>query len=171
MAAPKGNRFAVDLENFRKPKAYTPDQWSDVFVKYLESIEDKVWNKKEAIKSGDMVGKLIDVPTVSPPTIRAFCVFANVSHQTFLNYESREGYDEYFELTTRMRDVIESAQLEGALVMAYSQNIVARLQGLADKKEIKGKMDMGRPDLSNLSKEELLAMREMLKKGASKDAD
>lgn len=140
MAAPKGNRFGVDYESFRKPKSYTPDEWSDKFVEYLKQLEDKTWIKKEAIKSGDMAGKLIDIPTSTPPSIRSFCVYAGVSHRTFLNYEKEEGYEEYFQVTIRMRDVIESVQLEGALLMVYSQNLVARLHGLTDKKEntIKG---------------------------------
>ena len=142
MPAPKGNRFGCDLENFRKPKAYNPDEWANVFVEYLKSIEDSVWNKKEAIKSGELAGKLIDIPTSTPPSIRAFCVFANVTHQTFLNYEKSEGYEDYFELTSRMRGIIESVQLEGALLMVYSQNIVARLHGYVDKKEQTGEFSI-----------------------------
>ena len=143
--APKGNRFGVDGENFRKPKSYTPDQWSEKFIEYIKHMETKVWNKKEAIKSGERAGELINIPTSTPPSIRGFCVFAGVSHQTFLNYESKEGYEEYFDVTMRMRDVIHSVQLEGALVLAYSQNLVARLQGLTDKKEntIKG-LELGK---------------------------
>jgi len=101
--------------------------------------------EKLSIKSGERAGELINVPTHAPPSIKGFCVFAGVSFQTFLNYESKEGYEDYFEITMRIRDFIQAAQIEGALVLAYSNNLVARLQGLTDKKEntIKG-LELGK---------------------------
>lgn len=138
MPAPKGNRFGVDSENFKKPKAYpTVGDWANVFLQYLEEMNDKVWNKKEAIKSGENAGTLIDIPTSTPLSIRSFCVFANIHLDTFLNYESKEGYEEYFDITKRMRTVIQSNQIEGATVGAYNSNIIARLVGLSEKKEHK----------------------------------
>lgn len=135
MPAPKGNRFGCDLESFRKPKSYSPQEWVEKFIQYLEHMEDKVWNKKEAIKSGEQTGKIIDIPTSTPLSIRGFCVFANISKQTFLNYESEEGYEDYFDPTTRMRTVIEACQLEGAMVNAYNGSIVSSLVGLTKKNE------------------------------------
>lgn len=132
MPAPKGNRYGVDSGNFFKPKKYTPQEWSDTFMSYLEDRGARVWNKKESIKSGDLAGKTMDVPTQLPLTIESFCVFANVSKQTFYNYEREIGYEEYFDITTYMREVIESDQLDGATVGAYNPNIIARKLGLSE---------------------------------------
>ena len=136
MAAPKGNRYGVDSGNFFKPKAYTPEEWGHVFLDYLKDRQDKEWQKKEPIKSGDRAGDIIDIPHCLPLTIRSFCVFANVIPDTFRNYEKAEGYEEYFLITTRMRNVIEADQIDGATVGAYNPNIIARLIGLKDRSDV-----------------------------------
>lgn len=136
--APKGNRYGIDSGNFFNPKKYNPKEWVEVFTNYLCDRGNKVWNKKEAIKSGDMAGTLIDLPNQMPLSIESFCVYANCSKQTFYNYEKEEGYEEYFDITTRMREIIESDQLDGATVGAYNPNIIARRLGLADKQEFTG---------------------------------
>jgi len=133
MAAPLGNRYGVDSENFFKPKKYTPEEWCSKFVEYLEDRQNKVWNKKEAIKSGDMAGKVMDVPSSMPLSIESFCVFARVAKDTFYNYEKKKGYEEYFDITTRIREIIEADQLDGATIGAYNTNIIARRLGLVDK--------------------------------------
>ena len=152
MPAPKGNRYGVDSGNFFKPKEYTPAEWEEIFYAYLDYRGDKKWNKKEAIKSGEMAGKTMDVPHQLPLTIESFCVFSGVSMQTFRNYEKKEGYEEYFDVTTRMREIIESDQTDGAIVGAYNPNIIARKLGLVDKKqtELKGGLNIPKmPDIGD----------------------
>lgn len=131
--APKGNRYGVDSGNFFKPKKYSKEDWVAKFMEYLIERGEKVWNKKEPIKTGDMAGETMDVPTQLPLSIESFCVYAGVVRDTFLNYEKVEGYEEYFEVTTYMREIIESDQLDGATVGAYNPNIIARRLGLTDK--------------------------------------
>lgn len=137
MPAPKGNRYGIDSGNFFKPKKFTPEEWADMFIEYLNDRDGKVWNKKEPIKSGDRAGQLIDIPHQLPLTIESFCVFACIDTQTFYNYENRKGYEDYFEITTRIRGIIESDQLDGATVGAYNPNIIARKLGLTEKSEHK----------------------------------
>ena len=141
-AAPKGNRYGVDLASFVKPKSYQPKEWAQKFIDYLEHRQGKVWNKQESIKSGDSAGTVFDVPISLPLTIESFCVFANVSMQTFYNYEKAKTYEDYFEITARIRITIESDQLEGAIVGAYNPNIIARKLGLADKTEEVGSKEV-----------------------------
>jgi hypothetical protein len=133
MSAPKGNRYGIDSGNFFKPKKYTPVTWKNVFIKYLNDRQNKAWSKNEPIKSGEKAGELMKVPTQLPLTIESFCVFAGVSKQTFYNYEGAVGYEKYFDITTRIREVIESDQFDGATVGAYNPNIIARKLGLAEK--------------------------------------
>lgn len=47
--------------------------------------------------------------------------------------------DDFFGVVTHIREIIRQNQLEGAMVEAYSPNIVARLLGLVEKKELTGK--------------------------------
>ena len=136
MAAPKGNNYWQFRNKHGRDFKYTPDALWDEAVKYFDWISNKVWNKKEAIKSGEMAGSLIDIPTQTPMSIESFCLFADIDDQTFRNYEKGEGYEDFFAITTRIRKIIESNQFEGATVGAYNPNIIARKLGLSDKQEI-----------------------------------
>jgi len=134
MAAPKGNNYWEFRNKHGRDFRYSPDLFWDEAVKYFEWMIDKVWNKKDPIKSGDMAGTLIDVPTQTPMSIESFCLFADISTETFRNYESKEEqYKDFFEVTTRIRSIIESQQFEGATVGAFNPNIIARKLGLQDK--------------------------------------
>jgi len=136
MPAPKGNNYWDFVGKHGRNHKYTPEKLWDEAIKYFDWISEQVWNKKEAIKSGELAGNLIDIPTSTPMSIKSFCLFADITHRTFLNYESEEGYEDYFQVTSRIRSIIESQQFEGATVGAYNQNIIARTLGLADKQDL-----------------------------------
>jgi hypothetical protein len=137
MSAPKGNNYWEFRNKHGRDFKYTPDYLWDEAVKYFEWISTKVWNKKDPIKSGEMAGTLIDIPTQTPMSLESFCLFADISCDTFRNYESNTNeYKDYFEVTTRIRKIIESQQFEGATVGAFNPNIIARKLGLQDKTDI-----------------------------------
>lgn len=140
MAATKGNNYWEFRNKHGRDFSYTPEDFWNEAIKYFEWISAKVWNKKEAIKSGDLAGKTMDVPTSTPMSIESFCLFADISRNTFLNYESNEDpYKDFFQVTTRIRGVIESHQFEGATVGAFNPNIIASKLGLSNKTELTGK--------------------------------
>jgi len=136
MAAPKNNNYWQFRNKHGRNFKYTPDNLWKEAVKYFEWISQKVWNKKEAIKSGDKAGTTMDVPTQTPMSIQSFCLFADIDENTFSRYEKEEGYQDFWEITTRIKAIIESNQFEGATVGAYNPNIIARKLGLTDKKDI-----------------------------------
>lgn len=137
----KERYYGVDPKYFFKPRAFSPTQWGEVFLEYLEDRHGKAWYKNEAIKSGDFAGTLVEIPSSLPLSIESFCVYAGVSTQTFYNYEKDDKYKEYFDITSRMRGIIEADQLDGATVGAYNHSIIARRLGLMDKVDLttKGK--------------------------------
>ncbi len=134
MSAPVGNEYWKFRNKNGRDFKYTPELFWDEAVKYFEFMQTRVWNKKDPIKSGDMAGVLIDVPTQTPMSIESFCIFADISTETFRNYESKdESYKDFFEVTTRIRTIIESQQFEGATVGAFNPNIIAQKLGLVTK--------------------------------------
>ena len=143
MAAPKGNNYWEFRNKHGRGFKYTPEDFWNEAVNYFIYMSNKVWNKKEAIKSGDLAGTTMDVPTQTPMSIESFCLFADITTETFRNYESNaKEYKDFFDVTTRIRGVIESNQFEGATVGAYNPNIIARKLGLADKKEVEGNVSI-----------------------------
>jgi len=154
MAAKKGNNYWQFRNKHGNNFKYTPDLLWEEAVKYFEWISKSVWNKKEAIKSGDLAGTLIDVPTQTPMSIQSFCLFADISDETFANYVSnKKNYKAFFGITTRIKGIIESNQFEGAVVGAYNPNIIARKLGLTDKTETKLTGDSENPIQQKISVE------------------
>lgn len=136
MSAPKGNKYWTFRNKHGRDFKYTPESLWDEAVSYFEFISTSVWNKKEAIKSGDKAGTTMDVPTQTPMSIESFCLYADIDRKTWDNYESNEDpYKDFFHIITRVRNIIESNQFEGATVGAYNPNIIARKLGLTEKTE------------------------------------
>ncbi|MDR2953740.1 MAG: DNA-packaging protein [Prevotella sp.] len=52
-----------------------------------------------------------------------------------VNYEDRK---DFLDVVTHIREVIRQNQIEGACVGAYNSNIISRILGLAEKKELSG---------------------------------
>lgn len=137
MAAPKKNEFYKRRQKDGRELIYSsPDLLLNEAYKYFEWCNKSPVKKNEAIKSGPAAGKIIQIPTQRPYTLQQLCVHIGISLNTFKNYEAR---DNFLTVTTHIREIITANQLEGALVEAYNSNIVARLLGLSDKKEISGK--------------------------------
>jgi len=137
MAAEKGNNYWSFRNKHGRDFKYTPDAFWDEAVKYFEWMQERVWNKKESIKSGELAGSTMDVPTQTPMSIKSFCLFADIDENTFQRYEKEEGYESFWAVTKQIKIIIESQQFEGATVGAFNPNIIARTLGLADKQEIK----------------------------------
>lgn len=130
-----GNEYWKFRNKHGKDHKYTAEGLWEEAERYFEWVSEKVWNKKEAIKSGDLAGTLVDIPTSTPMSIEGFCIFADITRQTFLNYE-KETENGYFEVLTRIRQIIENHQFEGATVGAFNPNIIGRKLGLAEKTDI-----------------------------------
>lgn len=136
MAAEKGNNYWEFRNKHGRSFKYTPEGFWTEAVNYFNWMQDRFWNKKDPIKSGDKAGELIDIPTQTPMSIQSFCLYADISDETFANYISNiDPYKDFFGITTRIRDIIESQQFEGATVGAFNPNIIARKLGLTDKKD------------------------------------
>ena len=134
MAAPKGNNYWQFRDKHGRDFKYTPDTLWDEAVKYFEWMGTRVWNKKDPIKSGDMAGTLIDIPTQIPMSLESWYIFADIDRETFKNYESKEEtYKDFFAVATRIRIIIESQQFEGAVVGAFNPSIIASKLGLSNR--------------------------------------
>lgn len=136
MAAPQKNNYWTFRDFSGRKKKLTPEEWYNKIVAYIEYMKTQVWNKKEAIKSGEMAGKLIDIPTQTPMSIGGLCLFAKIDDNTFARYLSEKGYEDYWAITTWAKQTIETQQFEGATIGAYNPNIIARKLGLVDKQDL-----------------------------------
>ena len=138
-------------------------------VKYIESPL-KLWelftSYKKEVKDNpiiikDWVGKdadQVEREREKPLTMVGFECY--VMEHTDITYPDltvyfegkEESYKDYFPISSRIDREIKNDQLTGGMVMIYSQNLTARINGLVDKKEseIKGGLNIPNlPDIGN----------------------
>jgi uncharacterized protein YaaR (DUF327 family) len=74
-------------------------------------------------------------------SVEGLCVFLEIAKSTFYEYEKIEDFSD---IITRTREIIEMQQFEGAVSGFLNANIIARKLGLSEKTEtnLKGKIDI-----------------------------
>jgi hypothetical protein len=128
--------------------------WEEA-CKYFETCDSITWDKD------DWVGKdavRVTRKHVTPYTLSGLYLFlGGLCHDYFNNFlETKycKENPEFIEVITRIRLVIETQQLEGGLVGAFDPRIVARLNGLTDKKDItSGGLPIAPPTVEVVSKQ------------------
>lgn len=83
----------------------------------------------------DFKGKYLNevkIPTSAPYTLTGLRTFLKIDNKTWLNYKVLE---DYFEVITRVEDIIFTHKFEGAVVGVFNANIIARELGLVDKQK------------------------------------
>jgi len=142
MAAPRKNQFwKLRSKHGRDTLFTTPDLLWEAACEYFEWCDKKPWNKNEAVKSGDKSGSIITVPTQRPYSLSGLCLYLGCNQAYFRQFNERCGED-FSTIITRIEEIIETQQFEGAVVGAFNANIIARKLGLADKKELGGSMEI-----------------------------
>lgn len=138
MAATPGNQWWKLRSKHGRDKIFTaPEILWEAACEYFEATDKRKWVKK------DWVGKdaqEVDRETDTPYTLSGLCLFLDIDEDTLNNYGTKEEYKDYFGVVTRVKRVIYTQKFEGAAVGAYNANIIARDLGLADKKELAGKV-------------------------------
>lgn len=167
MAAPKGNKFAEGNPGTKK-EFETPEDLYLKFEAYKKDVNDNPWIKYEVVKSGDFTGQLLPVPNQRPYTLRGFAVFCNMSFQGILNYGNMPGYEDYFDVYSKIENECTNQKFDGATVGAFNANIIARDLGLTEKSDITSAGDKIENqtiiNLQNFSDDDLRAIADLQRK-------
>jgi hypothetical protein len=149
MAAPKGHPL---WGNPLKPKKYTPEQFWEGACEYFQWCEDnpimvieqsKMPQRLDAslaktLKPSQIKGfmkQTIELPHNRAYSIERLCIYLNITRETFDNYSKSEGYETYFDICKRIREIIDSQHFEGGMAGTFNANIVTRKLGLIDKQQ------------------------------------
>jgi hypothetical protein len=136
MPAPKGSAYWKQRKKHGTVKTFgTPEELWSKACDYFANCDENPWIRKEPVKSGDMAGTCMDVEKARPYTKAGLADFLGVTRQSLKNYEKTEGYENYFEVSERINDIIFAHQLTGATVGEFNASIVQRSLGLVDKQE------------------------------------
>ncbi|WP_443945578.1 terminase small subunit [Pedobacter sp. AW1-32] len=138
-----------------RPFKFNPKQFELAWQQYFQWVDDNPWYKSEAVKSGDLAGTIIKVPTARPYSEIGFCAFHDLGEKYLTNLSknlddkaldgvSEEEHDQLKGVLTQARARCYAQKFEGAAVGAFNANIIARDLGLADKKETKHTLKIGK---------------------------
>lgn len=161
MAAEEGNQYWKLAKKTlgRKRKFSTADEFLEQFLEYLSWSENNPILSKRASKREDIMEQTTDeerkgkkgqvyMESISkrrPLSMYGLCIFLGVSRKwfemTITNLDEKEDNrteeeEELFTILTQARDFIEMQQFDGACVGEFNANIITRMLGLQDKKDI-----------------------------------
>lgn len=126
-----------------RPKAFqSPAHFWETAVSYFKATDGAPWLQTD-FKGKDAVE--VDIPTQSPYLWAGFddyclelgiCSSAEHYRTASRNPDYREGtYKEFSGVVRAVDEIMKRQKISGALVGAFNSNLVARLEGLADKTE------------------------------------
>lgn len=141
MAAPLGNQFWKLRSKHGRDKLFaTPELLWEAACEYFEWCDNNPW----AVIKNKTKGKIKEkeeTPTQRPYSLSGLMSYLNVS-ESFWKEFKKANHEDFLPITTRIEQIIETQQLEGAMVGAFNANIVARKLGLSDKQDINSKEDI-----------------------------
>ncbi len=156
MAAPIGNNYWQFRGKHGRDYQYSPDELWDEFIQYCQWIEKNPLLEEKQFAFQGMV-TTHDAPKMRAMTIRGFCLFADITTNTFYEYRKK---DDFNDITTRIEDAIYQQKLEGAAADLLNPNIIARELGLKDHSEVTGKD--GAPIASTLTPDQIYKLIDKL---------
>lgn len=135
MAATKNNQWWKLRASHGREKIFSSPEilWLSC-VEYFEATDKRKWNKVDYKGSQN---KKVLIPTETPYTLTGLRIFLGIDNQTWINYKTKEPYKDFFEVVTRVEEIIYTQKFEGAAVGAFNPNIIARDLGLIERKDIK----------------------------------
>lgn len=132
MAAPKGNQYYLLRSKDGRDKIFPdPEILAEACNEYFSWCIKNPLKEEQIVKLKDSFQR-VKVSKMRPFTLEGMCNFIDISLEAFKNYEKRQ---DFIALTTRIRQIIDNQQLEGAAAGFLNPNIIARKLGLADKKD------------------------------------
>ena len=150
MAATPGNQWWKLRSKHGRDKIFSnPDILWEACCEYFEATDNRKWVKK------DWVGKdaiEVERETETPYTISGLCLFLGIDENTWRVYRSGDSYKDFFQVVTRVEQIIYTQKFEGATVGAFSANIIARDLGLSDKHELDHAINSERNRITQLFK-------------------
>lgn len=138
MAAPAGNDFYKQVKApTGRPKKYesAQDLWLKA-VEYFDWVQDNPLYELRIFQyQGEIVEK--EMPKMRAMTEVAFCLFADISMDTFQNYKKSnpEQIEDFFGVSKKIAAIIYGQKFEGAAADFLNANIIGRELGLVDKNQ------------------------------------
>lgn len=129
MAASNGNQYWKNRSKHGRNKKHTPGTLLNAAYEYFQHVDDNPIKVQKLFSNGN-TGTL-DV--ARPFTLGGFCLFANMSENTYRNYQKN---DDFLKVTSEIDLIIYTNKFEGATAGIFNANIIARDLGLSDRQDV-----------------------------------
>ena len=155
-AAPTGNEYyKLRSKDGRDRIFQSPDELLTACNEYFEWVINNPLEQEELFHYQGNITRG-NANKMRPMTLEGLCNYIDIAVKTFREYEKRQ---DFLPITTRVQQIIQNHQFEGAAAGFLNPNIIARKLGLSDKTET-----TGTTYTVTLSKEELKQLNEGLEK-------
>lgn len=125
----KGNNYWTLGEQNGRPRIYKSlEELSVPVAEWLEIMSTQTIDIVSSSKNAEYVKK---VPV--PLTIIKLCNHLGIDFSTWKEYKKR---DEFTQFITHVEDLIKDQKITYATVGEFKENIVARITGLAEKRDV-----------------------------------
>lgn len=124
-----------------RPLHYTPKQLAEKFEEYVKWSEENVieiGERQKGIASGGYVDKTTTNYKQRLISVHGFLVFIGKSKRWWTELSDGKQGDKFSTLKDSITSYCEDYQKEMAAAGIFNANIISRLLGLADKKELTG---------------------------------
>ena len=156
MAAPKGNSFWKLRAKHGRDKLFeTPELLWDAACEYFEWVDNNPFVKTKTVVSEKSGILSEEIPTQRAYTRMAFYIFIGCSDKWMCNFK-KICSDDFLTVIQRIENIIDNNQIEGAMSGHFKENLVSRLQGLAENNN--NNNNNNNYDVTPLTKEELDAI-------------
>lgn len=116
----------------RPPIWETPDALQNDMSDYLQFAQDNPLEEEKLFNLSEVGIIAHNLKRSRLLSLKGFCSHVGHTLESLKNYEDKP---DFFALIKRFRELIENQQIEGAASGIFKENIIARLNGLADKTE------------------------------------
>lgn len=125
----------------RPPKFKTPLELAEIADKYfawceanpIETSKRKLVGAKQTGKGSEAKSDETVFTAKRPYTLDGFCLFANIPHWPMFKQTKKYQTKEFLTVIYAIEATIRDQQVSGAAVGIFNSNLVARLNGIADK--------------------------------------
>jgi hypothetical protein len=164
MAAPKGNQFwKLRSKHGRDALFASPELLWEAACEYFEWCDEHPWNSTKTTSSDK--GEFSEVkPTQRPYSRSGFFLYVGCSDNWLQEFKKNCSID-FLGVISQIENCIDTQQWEGATVGAFNANIIARTLGLKERVDnTTNDESLNKPNLSNLSDDELRNLAELQRK-------
>lgn len=136
MAPPKNNQFWKLRSKHGRDRLFaTPELLWEAACEYFDWCDNHPWSVVKKKTKGKATEKE-EQPVQRPYSLAGLMLYCDANETFWRQFKSSKSYDDFSSVISRIENIIETQQFEGALVGAFNANIISRKLSLLEKVDV-----------------------------------